>query len=70
MLRQSAPLTCLFYARAHLAGGLDFSVAILFRLVFLTFLFIKALTIDFGVEFADPYLLALDRPIFIVWPDL
>ena len=54
-------MKCLCYARAHRVGDLDFSVAILFRLVFLTFLFIKALTIDFVVEFADPYLLALNK---------
>ena len=44
-LRQLPPLTSLCYVRAHPAGGLDSSVAIVVSLGFLTFLFIKALTI-------------------------
>ena len=41
--------------RAHPAGALDFSVAIVVSLGFLTFLFTKALTIDLGVDFVDLY---------------
>ena len=35
----------------------DLASPFFFRWVFLTFLFIKALTIDLGVEFADPHYL-------------